>query len=158
MAANLVERVQVSAGKLDITLSANAIAEWLGVPQHEIDRDHLRLEAPFGIRRRGKESRLLFGTIHTAPDPKLIRMIALAHSWLEEIRSGTLMKDIAARYGWQTLMVRQRIQLAFLSPAIVSAILEGKQPKELTLTQLVTSDIPLDWDEQWAVLGFEAAP
>ncbi len=100
----------------------------------------------------------MFGAIQTAPDPKLVRMIALAHSWLEEIKVGTLMKDIAARYGWQTLMIRQRIQLAFLSPATVGAILEGTQPEGLTLTQLVTSDFPLEWDEQWAKLGFEAAP
>ena len=158
MAADLVERAQVSAGQLEITLSANAIAEWLGVPEDEIDCTRLRLEAPFGVRRRGKESRLVFGAIQTAPDPKLIRMIALAHSWLEEIKSGTLMKDIAARYGWPTLMIRQRIQLAFLSPAIVGAILEGNQPEGLTLTQLVTSDIPLDWDEQWTALGFDATP
>lgn len=158
MATDFVERVDVSAGQLDITLSVGAIAEWFGVPGDEIDPSHLQLEASFGVRRRGKESRLVFGAIHRAPDPKLVRMIALAHSWLEEIKAGILMKDIAARYGWQTLMLRQRIQLAFLSPAIVSAILEGKQPEELTLTQLVTSDIPLDWDEQWAALGFEAAP
>ena len=157
-AADLIERVQVSEGHLDITLSANAIADWLGVPKEEIDSTRLQLESPWGIRRRGNESRLVFGVIHAEPDPKLVRMIALAHSWLEEIKSGILMKDIAARYGWKTLMVRQRIQLAFLSPAIVSAILEGKQPEELTLTQLVTSDIPLDWDKQWATLGFEAAP
>jgi site-specific DNA recombinase len=157
-AADLIERVQVSAGRLEITLSTEAIAEWLGVVGGEIDRSHLQLEAPFGVRRRGKESKLVFGAIHTVPDPKLIRMIALAHSWLEEIKSDTLMKDIAARYGWQTLMVRQRIQLAFLSPAIVEAIQEGRQPEGLTLTQLVTSDIPLDWDEQWSALGFEAAP
>ncbi len=149
---------QSTAGQLDIALSANAIAEWLGVSEDEIDCTRLRLEAPFGIRRRGKESRLVFGAIQTAPDPKLVRMIALAHSWLEEIKVGTLMKDIAARYGWQTLMIRQRIQLAFLSPATVGAILEGTQPEGLTLTQLVTSDFPLEWDEQWAKLGFEAAP
>ncbi|KCZ51508.1 hypothetical protein HY29_18405 [Hyphomonas beringensis] len=158
MATDLVERVQVSAGHLDIALSANAIAEWFGVMEDQVDRGRLRLEAPFGVRRRGRESRLVFGAIHSAPDPKLVRMIALAHSWLEEIKAGTLMKDIATRYGWQTLMGRQRIQLAFLSPAIVGAIMEGRQPEGLTLTQLVTSDIPLDWDEQWAALGFEAAP
>ena len=158
MATDFIERVDVSAGQLDITLSTNAIAERFGVPEDQIDRGHLRLEAPFRIRRRGKESRLVFGVIHTAPDPKLIWMIALAHSWLEEIKSGVLMKDIAARYGWKTLMIRQRIQLAFLSPAIVGAIMEGRQPEGLTLTQLVTSDIPLDWDEQWSALGFETAP
>jgi site-specific DNA recombinase len=53
-------------------------------------------------------------------------------------------------------MVRQRIQLAFLPPAIVEAILEGRQPGGMTLTQLVTSNIPLDWEEQWAALGFAA--
>ena len=158
MAADLVERIDVSAGQLDIALSANAIAEWLGVSEDEIASDRLRLEAPFGVRRRGKESRLVFGAVQSSPDPKLIRMIALAHSWLEEIKSGTLMKDIAARYGWQTLMLRQRIQLAFLSPTIVGAIMEGRQPEGLTLTQLVTSDIALDWDEQWTALGFDAAP
>jgi len=158
MATDFVNRVDVSAGRLNIALSPNAIADWLGVPEEEIDSTRLRLESPFSIRRRVKESRLVFGMIHTAPDPKLIRMIALAHSWLEEIKSGVLMKDIAARHGWKTLMVRQRIQLAFLSPAIVGAILEGKQPEGLTLTHLVTSDIPLDWDEQWTALGFEPAP
>ncbi|MAU66217.1 MAG: hypothetical protein CMF06_04490 [Hyphomonas sp.] len=40
------------------------------------------------------------------------------HSWLEEIKAGTLMKDIAARYGWQTLMLRQRIQQAFCRPLL----------------------------------------
>ena len=36
------------------------------------------------------------------------------------------MKDIAKRYGWKTLMIRQRIQLAFLSPAIVGAVMSDK--------------------------------
>ena len=45
-----------------------------------------------------------------------------------------------------------------LSPAIVGTILNERQPEGLTLTQLVTSDIPLDWDEQWTTLGFKAAP
>jgi site-specific DNA recombinase len=58
---------------------------------------------------------------------------------------------------WQSVMVRQRIQLAFLSPRIVAAILDGRQPTELTLTRLIASDIPSDWDAQWAALGFDAA-
>jgi site-specific DNA recombinase len=68
-------------------------------PEDQINRERLLLEAPLGIRRRGKDSRLVFGAIHTAPDPKLVRTIALTHSWLEEIKSGILMKDIAKRYG-----------------------------------------------------------
>ena len=52
-------------------------------------------------------------------------------------------------------MVRQRLQLAFLSPKITQTILAGEQPENLTLTKLVTSDIPLDWDEQWSAFGFD---
>jgi hypothetical protein len=46
----------------------------------------------------------------------------------------------------------------YLAPAIertpVAAILDGRQPTELTLTRLIASDISSDWDEQWAALGF----
>jgi site-specific DNA recombinase len=50
--------------------------------------------------------------------------------------------------------VRQRIRLAFLSPQITTAILEGRQPPELSLQHLLTRPIPLDWDRQAKTLGF----
>ena len=36
----------------------------------------------------------------------------------------------------------------------VQAILEGRQPADLSLEKLLRTDIPLDWDRQVAVLGF----
>ncbi|WP_291069669.1 recombinase family protein [Hyphomonas sp.] len=153
-AFDFVERVQVNPGELNIKLSAEAMSDCLNIPDAGLDSTQLELTARFRIRRRCGETKLVFGASSSAPDLKLIRMVALAHSWLDEVKSGTCIKDIAERYGWPSLMVRERIRLAFLSPGIVQAILEGRQPDGLTLTQLVKSDIPLDWDQQWTEFGF----
>jgi hypothetical protein len=43
--------------------------------------------------------------------------------------------------------------LAFLSPQLVAAILQGGQPAELTATRLTELDLPLDWTEQHKLLA-----
>ena len=47
------------------------------------------------------------------------------------------------------------MKLAFLSPAIVKAILDGRQPADLSLEKILRSDLPPDWDRQAEFLGFE---
>jgi hypothetical protein len=37
------------------------------------------------------------------------------------------------------------VDLAFLSPRLVEAILQGRQSVELTVTRLTELDLPLDW-------------
>ena len=50
------------------------------------------------------------------------------------------------------------IRLSYLAPDIVRALLEGRQPIELTPTQLLrlSKDLPHDWSEQRHVLDFAA--
>jgi len=38
--------------------------------------------------------------------------------------------------------------LAWLAPDLVAAILEGRQPRAVSLGSLVKRPLPLDWDEQ----------
>ena len=46
-------------------------------------------------------------------------------------------------------------RLRFLAPDIVTAIVEGRQPIELTSRSLLRiSDLPLGWSEQRRMLGF----
>ncbi|EAT09545.1 hypothetical protein NYF14_00730 [Sphingobium sp. 10 DY56-G10] len=46
-------------------------------------------------------------------------------------------------------------RLAFLSPDIVAAILDGRQPSSLTPRRLLKQvNLPLHWNEQKAALGF----
>lgn len=91
-------------------------------------------------------------------DETLIRAIAIANAWLDELRTGTSMAGIAARRNCAPTFIQQRIRLAFLSPRIIAAILAGRQPEDLTVTRLATSGIPSDWNAQWAELGFSSVP
>jgi len=45
-------------------------------------------------------------------------------------------------------------QLAFLSPKIQAAILDGSQPPKLTLKRLASVTHPLDWAEHERIFGF----
>jgi len=49
------------------------------------------------------------------------------------------------------------IRLAFLDPAIVTRIVEGKAPADIDTKRLTQADaIPLSWNEQQQNLGFSA--
>jgi hypothetical protein len=49
-----------------------------------------------------------------------------------------------------------RARLAFLSPKITTAILDGRQPVHLTAARLSRlTDLPLDWSEQRKMLGLD---
>ena len=45
------------------------------------------------------------------------------------------------------------MNLAFLSPELVEAILRGRQLVEPTATRLTALDLPLDWSEQHRLLA-----
>ncbi len=63
----------------------------------------------------------------------------------------------ARRDGIDASDVRRNIQLAFLAPDIVEAILAGRQPVELTARRLRRiGALPLEWDHQRCRLGFPA--
>ena len=49
--------------------------------------------------------------------------------------------------------IRRLVNLAFLSPQLVEAIQQGRQPVELTATRLTEIDLPLDWTEQRRLLA-----
>lgn len=46
------------------------------------------------------------------------------------------------------------VGLSCLAPDIVTAIIEGRQPAELTAKMLTSIGLPICWREQRAALGF----
>jgi hypothetical protein len=53
--------------------------------------------------------------------------------------------------------VNELLRLTLLSPTLVRSILDGKQPKTLSLLWLKNHLPPSDWDEQHALFdGFDA--
>lgn len=65
--------------------------------------------------------------------------------------------DIARREGLHQKTVNELLRLTLLSPTLVRSILDGKQPKTLSLIWLKNHLPPSDWDEQHALFdGFDA--
>lgn len=93
---------------------------------------------------------------NTKCDEKLVTLIAQAHHWFEQLKSGTPIKDIAEAENIHLADVSRIMPLAFLSPEIVTVILNGNQPVDLTAEKLKRlRPLPHLWSEQEHALGFE---
>jgi hypothetical protein len=76
-------------------------------------------------------------------------------SWLDDILSGrvTDLATLASQADVTERSVRSALNLVFLSPAIVRAIIQGTLPRGIGLSRL--ADLPLDWDAQHRALGMQ---
>ena len=163
----LIDSVTVSRNTVSITLDRAAMVDALIESGARIERTSaddedappLTIDVPAQPLRCGKQVRLIVGDVSTrsrSPDPRLIRLIADAHCWFEDLRSGraTTIAEIAQRDRRQVSHVSRTLALAFLAPDIVEIILEGHQPPTLTVERLNArrQPVPIDWAEQRALL------
>ena len=152
---SLIAESRLAKGHIELTLNAVELANELGLEAKDFNPAALKIQAPFKLRRSGVEGKLVTGDREPAPDRTLVRALARAHDWTTDLRKGKPLSAIAAATRHSESYIRTRAQLAFLAPAIQSAILDGRQPPELTLEQIVRKPIPLDWDEQVRRYGFD---
>ncbi len=151
--AELIDNVSLGRDQVEIHLTARKIATALGVAADDLDPDLLRFTRPFCLRRRGAETRIVAGDLVPAPDPVLIRVLAEARSWAKALRSGTSLTDLASRAGHSEPYLRARLSLAFLSPRLQAAILDGRHRPDLSVARLIRDGIPSDWTEQERCFG-----
>ena len=128
----------------------------------DADSKTIKLNFPNQLKRRGVETRLIVGgdTETLNHDPKLIHIIAQAHVWAQQLISGTAKSvlDIAVKEKLDAGEISRVLPLAFLAPDIVSAILNGNQPVDLTADHLKrhANKLPASWQQQKQILGFTA--
>ena len=151
--ATLVDRVDLmrSGFKLKLRLPVSST--------DSSDTVTLEKFVPLAMKRRGVELRLIIQNeppSSTRVDLVLLKTIARAHQWFDQLVSGEVksLTAIANREGLNYRFVGKVIRLAFLAPEIVEAITEGKQPPEFS-TELLTKRLrlPLDWDDQKRLLN-----
>lgn len=87
------------------------------------------------------------------PDPVLLRLIAnafAARDYLIDGIASPLVSDYSQRH------LRKLARLSFLAPDIIKAIVQGSQPVDLTGRRFLRAGkIPLDWEGQRILFGFE---
>ena len=86
----------------------------------------------------------------------LIDALRDAHRWLDELttNSSHTIESIAAREKKTERSIRLTMSLAFLSPALVKAAIDGRLPRGFGVKRLM--DLPIAWSDQWSVLGLKA--
>ncbi|WP_138423419.1 recombinase family protein [Maritimibacter alexandrii] len=153
VAAALVDHGYLTRSEIRITLDLTALSARLGITADDLDPALGTLSAPLQIRRRGVETKIVVGEAQSDPDRHLQAMLIRAHGWTRALAAGTSLAEVARAEGCSEAFLRTRSKLAFLSPKIQAAILDGTQPPDFTLTKLVRLPLPLDWQEQERALG-----
>ena len=90
------------------------------------------------------------------PDARLIKLLIRARRFNATLAGdGVPFAALAKRQGVSPSYFTRLVRLSYLAPDIAEAILDGRQPRDLTADKLLAhSRLPLGWHEQRTVLGF----
>ncbi|WP_416898594.1 MAG: recombinase family protein [Minwuia sp.] len=165
----LLERVELRESSIAVGIRPSAVDFVSGPdgPRTEVSGDDERtqtvtVELPVQLSRRANGRRIVLADHEQengAPDPKLVQLIADAHRWNRMLAEGEVasLRELSNREQLDRSDIGRTLNLAFLAPDIVEAILDGRQPAALTAYGLSRmSSLPQNWSEQRRVLGFEA--
>jgi hypothetical protein len=148
---NLIARVNLSETKASLRLDVEKVAALVQLNTGKLDLEYLRIEEPIVLRKRTNGSKLTWMGYKGEPNHALIRAIVTAQAWVDEINAGRSMSDIMQAHKIPEGMIWKRIRLAFLSPKLLQAIVEGRTNRDLSIKMLTKHDLPLDWSEQEAL-------
>ena len=95
-------------------------------------------DLPMQIKRRGVEMRMVVGDYKGKPDPGLLKAVARARFWFDELTAGkvTTIAQIARRENIDKGYVSRLLRLAFLPPKVIESIVAGTQPADWTVNVL----------------------
>jgi DNA primase large subunit len=109
------------------------------------------IHVPFRIVKRGgrKEMQVPTDTRAHHPDDALIKALARAFRWKRMLESGEFatITELAAREAIPSTYMARVLRLTLLAPELIEAILDGRQPRTLTLPT-VMKPFPMAWMEQ----------
>lgn len=149
-------RIVISDAAVRIEIVRSYLANLFAIPLPASGMiEAIRIEVPTSLRRRGHELRLVYTNPDVRPasrDDKLIELLGKGWAAWDQISTGPWINDATLR-SHQCRLTRLR----FLAPDIVTAIIDGRQPVELTARRLLRiSELPHDWAGQRLALGFAA--
>jgi len=171
MLMTLISRVDIRPDCVEISVRPSHLVELLwsgsidlvtrGTPDNEA-MDVLTLTVRAQLQRVGREMKMLVENTHdqTEADPALLRIVARAHDIQECLmqKSGLTLHAIASQEHVTPGYISRLLRLSSLAPDIITAIVNGKNPPQLSAKKLMrlALEIPVDWTAQRKLLGFHA--
>lgn len=144
----IVERVQVTEAGVTTSYRLENIGLETGTAS---------IVTPTTIARaKSRLSLVLPGASSASPDQSLIAAVAQGRDWLADLTSGRCnsLHQVATTHGVTRAYARRLISTGFLAPDLVTRIVEGRQPRWLTLARLVDMlPLPSDWAAQRALFA-----
>lgn len=118
------------------------------------------LELPLPERKPFREAKLRIdtATIANRTDRKLVSLMAEAMQVRELVLASPeiSLNQLGKREGRCRTQLGKLFRLSWLSPRIIEAIIDGRQPPRLDRRALLESDLPVCWQAQERILGFAA--
>jgi hypothetical protein len=139
-----------------MTGTATTHAGQFGRPILSKDGRSITVHIPIKLRHQGGRKQVVTpaGATPWIPTPRrvdntLVKAIVRAHRWRDMMESGrhATVRDLAKAEVINESYLGRVLRLTLLSPTIIEAILEGRQPATLELDDLLTQ-FPIDWDQQ----------
>lgn len=171
MLLGMLSRVSIHADRIDLHVQPDRLPQLLtGGPEavlldattRNVETSSLVLSVQASLRRAGKEIAMVLGADPAAAptaDPAMMRLILRARAMWEKVQRGEVagLGELATQEGVSGSYASRLIRLAFLAPDVLSAVMNGRQPVELSaagLLQECRRGLPLDWQQQREALGF----
>lgn len=162
MLVKLIEGVDLRSDCIAIHTSASRLLAALEFDESpEMESEQIVLTCAATKVWHGRQLRLVIpgpiaDTGFRHRDPNLVRLMAEVHESRQLVLANTdkTISAIARDARRDRVRLNRVLALACLAPHMVTAILEGRQPIGLSSTVLLRTDLPLDWAQQRALLGF----
>ncbi len=170
--ASFFRRIIIRDNSIEILMSRTALRDVLEnggrlipseadrIPKSVDPNDLICLPIEAKLKRSGGEVHLVVpptsdNVAAARPNSALIKAVARARDWYESVLKGECFDQfsLAKHAGLTERYVGKVLGCAFLAPDIVEAILDGRQPQNLTFQKLCRN-IPLSWVEQRQHFGF----
>ena len=149
---NAIDCVTVSATRIEIVLNESIVGEGrdrvLTLPWTQAS-SRRRREIIQGVGEAQRPLRAM----RTKARDGFVRALRDARRWLDEllIDPAQTIESLAMREHKSERSIRMTVSLAFVSPALAEAALEGRLPRGFSVKRL--TDLPMLWSEQWRAVG-----
>jgi len=171
MLMRLLSRVDIRPDCVEISIRRGRLVELLSAQPFEAttqggksdkeSEEVLTLTVMARLQRVGRELRMLVENTddQTMADQGLLRIVARAHDIQARLMQNNdlTVHVIASQERVSANYVYRLLRLPTLAPDIITAIVNGKNPPQLTAKRLMrlTPQIPVDWAEQRKLLRFQ---
>jgi len=139
-----------------VTARASMKVGQFGRPTLSKDGRTITVHIPMTLRHQGGHKQVVtpagatpWVPARTRIDSTLVKAIVRAHRWRDMLESGdyATVRDLAKAEAINESYLGRVLRLTLLSPTLIEAILEGRQPANLELDDLL-KQFPVEWDRQ----------